>query len=420
MTRFKFLPFIAVLLSFVGFVHPPNACAGNYVILHNFDGSDGASPWGSLVTDGAALYGMTAWGGDFSGLQTKVGNGVIFKVNMDGSNYTVLHSFCDGTVPFDGYLPLGSLTLSGSTLYGMSAYGGDADSGVIFKINIDGSNYTILHSFGDGTVANDGLYPSGTPILSGFSLYGMTYDGGVAANGTIFEINTNGTGYNILHSFRDGSVVNDGIQPEGSLVLSKSTLYGMTPYGGVDYSGPNSGSGVIFKINTNGSNYRLLHSFKNGENPFGSLTLSGSTLYGLTAGGGNTGCGTVFKISTAGSGFKILHSFLDKIDDDGEQPNGTPILSASFLYGVTSGGGPGNGGVAFKMKTNGLGYTILHSFGDGSVKSSDGTVQKDGMQPFGSLILSGSTLYGMTSWGGSNSTPNIEGGDGAIFSLSLP
>ena len=86
----------------------------------------------------------------------------------------------------------------------------------------------------------------------------------------------------------------------GSLTLSGSTLYGMTSYGGTHYHG------TIFKINTDGTGFQLLHSFekwsKDGGDPRGSLTLSGSTLYGMNDYGGTDGNGTIFKINTDGTG----------------------------------------------------------------------------------------------------------------------
>lgn len=41
----------------------------------------------------------------------------------------------------DGYYPFGSLTLSGSTLYGMAAFGGSSGWGTVFRINTDSSGF---------------------------------------------------------------------------------------------------------------------------------------------------------------------------------------------------------------------------------------------------------------------------------------
>ena len=60
--------------------------------------------------------------------------------------------------------------------------------------------------------------------------------------------------------------------------------------------------GVVFKIGTDGSGFELLHSFSadttNGENPYGSLTLDGSTLYGMTYYGGANDVGVIFEMGT--------------------------------------------------------------------------------------------------------------------------
>ena len=48
---------------------------------------------------------------------------------------------------------------------------------------------------------------------------------GSAANGTVFAVNTDGTGFTNLYSFTDGS---DGANPNAGLILSGNTLYGTT------------------------------------------------------------------------------------------------------------------------------------------------------------------------------------------------
>ena len=78
-------------------------------VLFNFDGTHGQNPAASLTLSGSTLYGMTTAGG-------ANGYGTIFSVPVTGGTPTTLFSF-DGT---HGELPNGHLTLSGSTLYGMT------------------------------------------------------------------------------------------------------------------------------------------------------------------------------------------------------------------------------------------------------------------------------------------------------------
>jgi uncharacterized repeat protein (TIGR03803 family) len=306
-----------------------------------------------------------------------------------GQTYTVLHSF-NGT---DGSNPYGSLTLSGSTLYGMTANGGPSPgNGNVFSINTNGTGFKILHSF-NGT---DGRFATGSLTLSGSTLYGMTANGGpVGVNsGTIFSINTNGTGFGSLHVFNYW----DGDSPYGSLTLSGSTLYGMAAGGG-----SLSGMGNIFSTNANGTGFQNLYSFSgiDGDNPQGDLTLSGSTLYGMTENGGAGlgGKGNIFSINANGTGFKNLYIFNGT---DGKYPYGDLTLSAPALYGMTEKGGRSGDGNIFSINTDGTGFQELHSFNGA-----------DGLEPFSSLTLSGSTLYGMTLRGGSH-------GDGVVFSLTVP
>jgi uncharacterized repeat protein (TIGR03803 family) len=358
-------------------------------LLHEFAGGsdDGTFPGGSLILSGTTLYGMTGWGGDND-------KGTIFKIQYDGSGFALLHEFPSGAG--DGYYPFGSLILSGSTLYGMTNYGGNYDKGTVFKIQTDGSGFALLHEFAGG--AADGASPRGSLILSGTTLYGMTQYGGDSNMGTVFKIQTNGSGFILLHEFAGGAA--DGAYPYDSLILSDTTLYGMTENGG------NSDYGAIFKIETDGCSFALLHGFAGGADdgayPKGSLILSGSTLCGLTSHGGDGDCGTIFKIAANGSGFALLHEFAGSADD-GTFPWGSLTLSGSVLYGTTIHGGANYfDGTIFKIQTDGSGFALLHSFAGGA---------DDGSEPYGSLILSGSTLYGMTQSGGNSNR-------GVIFSCT--
>ena len=111
----------------------------------------------------------------------------------DAQTLTTLASF-NGT---DGDEPNGSLTLIGSTLYGMTAQGGANRDGTIFSIPVTGGSLTTLHSF-NGT---DGGSPDGNLTPSGLTLYGMTSAGGSTGSGTIFSIPLAGGGVTNLASF---------------------------------------------------------------------------------------------------------------------------------------------------------------------------------------------------------------------------
>jgi len=358
-------------------LHPEDACR-TFTLLYEFAGlaDNGAYPWGDLTLSGSNLYGMTSAGGDAD-------QGVIFSIATDGSGFTLLHEFAGGGN--DGRKPWGSITLSGSTLYGMTFQGGDSDIGVVFSLESNGSGYTLLREFAGGD--SDGGYPCGGLTLFGSTLYGMARTGGDSNIGAIFSMATNGSGFTLLHEFAGGG--SDGRLPFASLTLSGSTLYGMTEYGGdIDH-------GVLFSIGTDGSGFTLLHEFAGGSNdgayPRGSLALSGSTLYGMTLYGGDSDHGVLFSIGTDGSGYSLLHEFLGGAND-GASPYGSLALSGTTVSGMASQGGNSNRGVVFSIATDGSGYALLHEFAGGG---------SDGMNPwYDAPVADGSTLYGMTLYGG--------------------
>jgi uncharacterized repeat protein (TIGR03803 family) len=113
--------------------------------------------------------------------------------------------------------------------------------------------------------------------------------GGADGDGTIFSIPAAGGPVTLLASFNG----TDGAQPWGNLTLVGSTLYGMTNEGGAN------NDGTIFSMPLTGGEPTTLVSFDgtNGANPQGSLTFDGSSLYGVTSGGGTSGGGTVFALA---------------------------------------------------------------------------------------------------------------------------
>lgn len=303
----------------------------SFTKLSNSTNSDGANPYAGLILSGNTLYGTAQNGGSS-------GAGTVFKINADGTGFTNLHNFIPGS---DGANPLygGGLVLSGNTLYGTAASAGSSGVGAVFAVNTDGTGFTTLHSF---TFGSDGANPYAGLILSGNTLYGTTANVGSGNNGTVFKVNINGTGFTILHSFNASS---DGANPYAGLILSGNTLYGTARNGG------SSDRGTVFAVNTDGVGFTNLHSFNgvsDGAYPNAGLILSGGTLYGTAlnvgVGGGN---GTVFAINTDGTGFTILHNFTG--GSDGTYPYAGLILSSNTLYGTASGGGSSGNGTVFSL-----------------------------------------------------------------------
>jgi len=378
---------------------------------------DGWTPEGGLVESNSVLYGTTYYGGTN-------GSGAIYSVHTDGTQFKPLYSFSalSGGVygaNSDGGLPIDTLLLSSNVLYGTTTTGGSGTYGTVFKINTDGTGFTNFHTFAE----TDGATPMAGLIMSSNVLYGTTTGGGYPYYaGTVFRMNTDGSHFTNLYEFTAG---NDGASPEAALVLSGDTLYGVTATGG-----SNSGTGVIFSVSTSGKNFTPLFTFlKVGSGAYGTnatggtprtrLVLDGDTLYGAASRGGTNGTGVIYSINTSGSGFTIVHAFGpgayngygDYTNTDGETPEGDLFLSGDTLYGSTIAGGPSvnYAGTLFSVNTDGSEFTNVYFFQPIYVDST----YIGGSGPFAGPILVSNTLYGPTTDGGANSTGNI-------YAITLP
>jgi uncharacterized repeat protein (TIGR03803 family) len=278
-------------------------------------GNDGANPFSGLVQarDGT-LYGTTELGGpnyhpDFFGWGTVFQistNGV--PINWDATCYAFTNG-TSGAYPVAGLVQDSDGNLYGTTLGYDTIFAVDLASScpsTVFKITTNGSLIT-LHSF---TGANDG-----EGVLAGLvrgrdgNFYGTTSGGGTNGGGTVFKITTNGA-LTTLYSF--GTITNasgvplDGGDAGAALVQgSDGTLYGTTAYGGT------SSNGSVFAVNTDGTGFGTLYSFSpsstntsgfyeygNGGNPQAWLVQgSDGSFYGTTYAGGTSGLGTVFRLT---------------------------------------------------------------------------------------------------------------------------
>jgi uncharacterized repeat protein (TIGR03803 family) len=394
-TKFKSLFALCVIILPL----PAHLQAGVvFTSLYSFTGTnDGANPYATLVqNNNGYFYGTTVNGGTNN-------YGTVFKISAVGE-LTSLYSF---TSTNDGAYPFGGLVQgSDGYLYGTTSGGGtNGGYGTVFKISTSGV-LTSLCSFG-----YEGTPLAGLVQGSDGNFYGTTALGGLYNSGTVFKFSTNGALTN-LYSFTghyDG-----GIPYAGLVQCNDDKFYGTTSYG---YQGYYTGlfPGTVFQIDTNGV-LTTLYRFTgpgDGEYPRAALVQDGDgNLYGTTEGDPSINIrGSVFQIRTNGL-LTSLPSFTGT--NDGANPYAGLVLGSNgSLYGTTSGGGNSGIGTVFAVNTNGTGFTTLYSFSASSTNSSGVYTNSDGANPKAGLILSGNTLYGTTSAGGSS-------GYGTVFSLLIP
>ena len=312
-----------------GTIYSMGTNGANYSVIYNFTNKpDGALP-NELLLAGATLYGTTYQGGITNNY------GTVFKVGTNGTGYTMLRQFTNSP---DAQQPVAGLVLGGDTLYGTTLVGGSNNNGTVFKISTNGANYSVLHHF---TASLDGALPRGRLTLVGASLYGTTSQGGSNGVGTVFKLNTNGTGYSVIYNFASFP---GAYSPWVGLTTDGTTLYGATTSGGVE------DAGAIFSLNTNGGSYTVLRSLTNndGLSLQGSLLLNGGTLYGTSLALGTSFGGTLFQLGTNGAAFTVLKNFASATT--GSNPKGQLVIVGQNLYGVCSAGGPLSYGSTYRLQ----------------------------------------------------------------------
>lgn len=260
-----------------------------------------------IATADTLLFGAKRLGGTED-------NGLMFRTNLSGSTWTTIFNF-----PYNFSWPRYNFIVNGERIYG-SAYEAFAGDGYLFSMNTDGSDFSqILQlnaNYARVRLVNEdyiygliwegeegGNFPariktdgSESEVFAGPAnpesllmidnlLYGITGDGGDNGLGTVWRMNPDGTGLEILHHFTQEEGMPYHIRYNGDVI------YGVSIYGG------EQSMGRIFRLDKTGTNYRKIMDFNDwtdGVYPY-EFTVSGDTLYGLTLAGGNYGSGTIFR-----------------------------------------------------------------------------------------------------------------------------
>ncbi|HTK80497.1 MAG TPA: choice-of-anchor tandem repeat GloVer-containing protein [Rhizomicrobium sp.] len=306
------------------------APGGTVDVLYRFQGQppDGLGPQSGLTLgfDGA-LYGATTNGG-------VPGKGTVFRL-FNGA-MTVLYQFTDGD---DGAYPWAPpVQTPDGNLYGVTYNG--TNPGRAYRITPSGK-FSVIASLPSKTTA---------PLVMGVdgNFYGTTQYGGASNQGTVFRLSSKGK-LTIIHSF-DGS--HEGATPIAPVMIGADGKFYGTTSGGGQFS-----QGIVYRLASSGNGYQVLHNFQVSEGTSSTAGLvqgSDNYLYSVQSAGGANGYGTMYRVNTRGTKFRVLHQFTFQ---DGAYPGATPTLQTNgTIYGfATKGGGGENGtsGVLFSY-THGL------------------------------------------------------------------
>lgn len=378
--------------------------------VYQFQDADGYIPSaGLLLAQDGNLYGVTIYGPRV-GVNTQSGTGTIFRVAPDGTGFTTLHAFDPITSAIDvqtgaiintnndGALPTQALVDGhDGFLYGVTQAGGANATGTIFRIQLDGNNFQVLHSFAkvnpiSGFTYNytgEGAFPSGAlrfDYSSGY-LYGVTGGGGNAGNGTLYRLQSVGSQFQTLFTFEplNGTVSGysdttncHGASPAGEPLIVNGVLYGVTRAGGNDSSNCNGdntdgsliGYGTVYALTLSSlpssglidsSQFTTVHDFQgtDGQTPDGNLLLAndGIFIYGETATGTNSSVvplsnlGGVFTIDTRELIENNFNQAFGFQSYQGNSPSGYMIQGQDgYFYDTALAGGGCGGGTVFQLR----------------------------------------------------------------------
>ncbi len=197
-----------------------------------------------------------------------------------------------------------------------------------------------------------GTCPSGgrpDSLIQGFdgNFYGAAQDSmegsSTPTGGTVFSV-TPGGKFTLLHTFSPGA---NKTYPNGDLpgLLTEGPdgkLYGDTLFGGVDGCNGYCGYGLLYRVNRDGTGFRIIHKFcsetncTDGAEGYGALvTGTDGNLYGTTYYGGTGNSGTIFRVTPSTGAYEVVVSF--NFSTSGEDPSGLIVAADGTFYGTSAG-----------------------------------------------------------------------------------
>lgn len=259
--------------------------------------------------------------------------GAIVRLDLPNTTPAVLHTFNN----LNPHRPLGGVTAGdGDWLYGMLSYNGTDHHGGLYKVERDGSNFTMIAGFND---------------IFGLTEIPAYHSDGLVYFANEFKIKKYDPVTNVITDFDILSVV----ASRDLLIDADNWIYFPTVTNG------------LVKVKTDGTLYTDLHSFSQAtEGLLGIAGLTetpGDTIFGVQSYEGLNGGGTIYSIKKDGTGFTVHHQFSTAT---GARPQSKLVYLDGKLYGTTTEGGDHNLGVLYTINADGTGYRVLYHFDPGT------------------------------------------------------
>ncbi|HWN94760.1 MAG TPA: choice-of-anchor tandem repeat GloVer-containing protein, partial [Methylomirabilota bacterium] len=230
------------------------------------------------------------------------------------------------------------------------------------------TEYQLLRSF--GIAEQQGTVPTTTLFFgSDNRLYGFTAAGGISNGAVIYRINPDGTDYRVLHAYPVGG---PNTRIIGALFEgSDGLLYGTVPGIGTNNAGNH------FSMNKDGTGYTILRPFDAGVGaPYDLLEGSDGLLYGWGTGSNALVVqALLYRMNKDGSGLATMHSFdvylgLARLFEG----------SDGVLYGSAYDTRNNGQGFLFKINRDGSGFAVIRNIGVvGLFEGRNGRLYFDGM-----------------------------------------
>jgi hypothetical protein len=232
------------------------------------------------------------------------------------AQFKVLKAFPESAI--EGANPVGRGAVIGNQYFGTTKRGGIHGKGVLYRINLDGTGFAKIKDFTtqEGSPARGEWETSSSLLTEGDSLYGVLNDG-EHWGGLLYSIDATGQNFRVLFKFNENlgwdPEAQENIYTSQGSRPALHFIDGNTIYGTCEWA--TSGHGTIFKINSDGSGFQELVVFQGGADGSSpaQLVADGNVIYGLTESGGIAGKGTIFKINKDGSGFSLIRAMSGEV-----------------------------------------------------------------------------------------------------------